>query len=480
MSRPAAGPRRPRARVESDQPRRQRYAAGADDGRRAEGLDRHPDGARPDAPARVPRPRFGSRPIPPIASRSSSSTTDQRRIRRAEVQLSYPGARVIRNATNIGFAAGNNAGAAAATGEYLVFLNDDTRVHPDWLRELVATARRRGAAAVASRILDWSGRADRFRRRRGELPGQGVSARLRRAGRQPDPGGKAAAVRLRLRHAGRSRRVRRRRRWDEGAFAYYEDVELGWRLNLLGHEVWFAPAAVVYHKHHGTSGRWPEPPRLRLYERNSLRMLYSLLDTTSLERVLPAALLLAVEKALLASKLARPMTGRRRSPGVLTFLEGDSAQPRHHQDDDRAPDARASGCRRALRSRKGRPGVAASGRSCRCAGRLTTSNLTRPPPGSSRNRSRSIRRRRWPGSTHSCLEFPSSVSAVPPFNPSDASPTRTWSSTFGGHWVNPGPVPFQLEYNAVHALLVRQFAIEALKVRPAVGGGIEARGRRAP
>jgi len=53
-------------------------------------------------------------------------------------------------------------------------------------------------------------------------------------------------------------------------------------------------------------------------------------------------------------------------------------------------------------------------------------------------------------------------------------------STFGGHWVNPGPVPFQLEYNAVHALLVRQFAIEGLKVRPAVGGGIAARGRRAP
>ena len=45
--------------------------------------------------------------------------------------------------------------------------------------------------------------------------------------------------------------------WDEGAFAYYEDVELGWRLHLLGHEVWLAPGAIVYHKHHGTSGRWP-------------------------------------------------------------------------------------------------------------------------------------------------------------------------------------------------------------------------------
>jgi hypothetical protein len=66
--------------------------------------------------------------------------------------------------------------------------------------------------------------------------------------------------------------------WDEGTFAYYEDVELGWRLNLLGHAIWFAPGAVVRHKHHGTSGRWAEPPRIRLYERNSLRMVYELLD----------------------------------------------------------------------------------------------------------------------------------------------------------------------------------------------------------
>ena len=76
----------------------------------------------------------------------------------AAVQRDYPGARVISECRRTsGFAAGNNVGASAATGDYLVFLNDDTRAHPDWLRELVETARRRGAAAVASCILDWSG-----------------------------------------------------------------------------------------------------------------------------------------------------------------------------------------------------------------------------------------------------------------------------------------------------------------------------------
>jgi GT2 family glycosyltransferase len=72
-------------------------------------------------------------------------------------ERAFPGVRVIRNARNMGFAGGNNIGAAVASGDYLVFLNDDTRVEPDWLRELVGTAQRRGAAAAASLILDWPG-----------------------------------------------------------------------------------------------------------------------------------------------------------------------------------------------------------------------------------------------------------------------------------------------------------------------------------
>ena len=48
----------------------------------------------------------------------------------------HPHVRVLRNGTNLGFAAGNNAGAAQATGEWLVFLNNDTIPEPDWLAEL--------------------------------------------------------------------------------------------------------------------------------------------------------------------------------------------------------------------------------------------------------------------------------------------------------------------------------------------------------
>ena len=224
---------------------------------------------------------------------------------RATAEEYYPGVRVIRNPENVGFAAGNNVGARAARGHYVVFLNDDTRVHPDWLTELVATARRRRAVSVASRVLNWDG---------ARLDFVGGAVNCEGKGFQLDYGQPAAGRHLEeqplLFACGAAMLVDRKSflasgGWDEGTFAYYEDVELGWRFWVLGHEVWSSPRSVVYHRHHGTSGRWPEPPRVRLYERNSLRMLYALLERETLQRVLPAALMLGCDRALLASDVSR-------------------------------------------------------------------------------------------------------------------------------------------------------------------------------
>ncbi len=50
----------------------------------------------------------------------------------------YGWLQVITNAENRGFAAGCNQGAAAASGDVLVFLNNDTVLVPQWLDRLVA------------------------------------------------------------------------------------------------------------------------------------------------------------------------------------------------------------------------------------------------------------------------------------------------------------------------------------------------------
>jgi GT2 family glycosyltransferase len=53
-----------------------------------------------------------------------------------------PGRRVILNDANLGFAAGNNVGLAAAAGDYLLLLNNDTYVTPNWVRTMINHLRR--------------------------------------------------------------------------------------------------------------------------------------------------------------------------------------------------------------------------------------------------------------------------------------------------------------------------------------------------
>jgi N-acetylglucosaminyl-diphospho-decaprenol L-rhamnosyltransferase len=57
------------------------------------------------------------------------------------VAAEFPQVRLVRNATNLLFSAGNNVGANAATGEFLCLLNSDTEVRPGALDRLVAWLR---------------------------------------------------------------------------------------------------------------------------------------------------------------------------------------------------------------------------------------------------------------------------------------------------------------------------------------------------
>ncbi len=84
--------------------------------------------------------------------------------------------------------------------------------------------------------------------------------------------------------------------FDPAYFAYYEDVDLGWRLWLAGHEVRHVPAAVVLHRHHGTAGA-VGAQAARLYERNALATVIKAYSDANLARVLPAALALAAVRA---------------------------------------------------------------------------------------------------------------------------------------------------------------------------------------
>jgi GT2 family glycosyltransferase len=210
----------------------------------------------------------------------------------------FPVVRVIRSETNLGFAGGNNYAVERVQSEYVIFLNNDMRVAPNWLRELVEPCLSQQADGVASKILNWEGNRIDF-----------VDAALNFMGWGNQPGYDSAKLdgwpgKELLFACGGAMLVNRRAFLEVGGFdpdyfAYFEDTDLGWRLSLAGHKIMFAPHAVVYHRHHGYWGNVCNARRLVLYERNALYGLIKNYADLTLTYTLPAALLLVLRRAYL-------------------------------------------------------------------------------------------------------------------------------------------------------------------------------------
>jgi GT2 family glycosyltransferase len=217
------------------------------------------------------------------------------------VRRRHPGFRVVALDRNYGFADGNNRGVNEATGDWVGFLNNDMEVPVDWLQRLLTPLETRpDLACLASRIVSWDGGAIDF-------IGGGVN--FQGHGLQLDhdaPSSSHDVARPLLFACGGAMLIRRKLflevgGFDPAYFAFFEDVDLGWRLNLLGHDVWYDPAATVRHRHHGTARRIPPHQLKLLSERNALYTIIKNYDDANLALVLPIALMLLNEKALLTA-----------------------------------------------------------------------------------------------------------------------------------------------------------------------------------
>ena len=172
------------------------------------------------------------------------------------VERDFPEVEVVRLHENVGFASAMNAGIRRASGTNVAFLNNDTEPDERWLEELLACLDRHpGAAAATSKVLmlEQPGTLDDT----GDFVWPSLLPYARGHG-EPDrgqyddeeqifsPSGAAALWRAdALAEIGL---------FDETFFAYYEDVDLGFRARLAGYECWYAPRAVVLHHRGGTSG----------------------------------------------------------------------------------------------------------------------------------------------------------------------------------------------------------------------------------
>lgn len=179
----------------------------------------------------------------------------------------WPNVTLVRNERNRGFAASCNVGLRMADTPYVILLNNDTHVAPDWLAEGLRPFDAPDVGAVASLVL--LAVPPHLIDTAGDLYSVAGGA-VKRRHLQP----RESAVGLRsvvFSPCGASAFFRREAvaavGWlDERFESYYEDVDLGFRLAWAGYRCIFAPASVCYH-HLSASYN----PRGRQYHFNSAR-----------------------------------------------------------------------------------------------------------------------------------------------------------------------------------------------------------------
>jgi GT2 family glycosyltransferase len=186
----------------------------------------------------------------------------------------YPQVILIRNERNLGFAGGVNVGLAAASGNILGLLNQDTSVQSGWLGALVEVfLAETSIGIVGSKTLYPDGtiqHAGGYVDQRGE--GSHYGYREKAAGqfdqsRSVDfvTGAALAIARPALKAIGRL---------DEGfSPAYYEDVDWCFRAREAGFQVVYAPKAVLIHKEASRAAAMSHD-RMYLFHRNRLRFVF--------------------------------------------------------------------------------------------------------------------------------------------------------------------------------------------------------------
>jgi GT2 family glycosyltransferase len=213
------------------------------------------------------------------------------------VSTSFPTVRCLRLPRQRGFCAAVNAGIAAASHPIVELLNDDTEVAAGWAGAALAHFTDPHVAAVAPLVLYGPPEAPPRIDSAGDCYFVGGVAAKRGHGRPvtacyltggPVVGASASSAFYRrdvLQSLGG---------FPESFGAYFEDVDVSFRLNWAGHRIVYEPTSRVWHRVSASYGR----PRWQLLEqqaRNEERVFWRNLPAALLPRALPwhAAVLLA-------------------------------------------------------------------------------------------------------------------------------------------------------------------------------------------
>ena len=159
----------------------------------------------------------------------------------------FPQIRLIENKQNLGYCEGNNVGIRNANGEFIVILNPDTKVEPNWLNELFNAYQLHGDGLYQPKILAFENNLFESGGNMLQVFGFGYSK-----GRGiPDDGQFDKACEIGYASGAclftKTEIIKEIGLFDPFIFLYHDDLDLGWRAAQLGIKSFYAPKSKIYH-----------------------------------------------------------------------------------------------------------------------------------------------------------------------------------------------------------------------------------------
>ncbi|PCI96304.1 MAG: dTDP-Rha--alpha-D-GlcNAc-pyrophosphate polyprenol alpha-3-L-rhamnosyltransferase [Flavobacteriales bacterium] len=187
----------------------------------------------------------------------------------------YPEIKLIISEKNLGFAGGNNIALKQAKGDYVLLLNNDTEVKPDFLDSLVNLMESDDKIGIASPKIFYF-YDHNVMQYAGTPPFHPITSRGRHYGnKEKDNGQFNNVVETHYPHGAcmmfRKSLLNELGLLYEGYFLYYEEYDFTERVRQAGYKIYFQPNSVILHKVSVSTG---ENSPLKTYYMNRNRLLF--------------------------------------------------------------------------------------------------------------------------------------------------------------------------------------------------------------
>lgn len=193
----------------------------------------------------------------------------------ALIKETYPEVKLIRSSSNLGYAGGNNLGILEAKGKYLLFLNNDTEVEPDFLEPLVCLFESNPKAGIASPKIIFYG-TDNLIQYAGSTGVNPWTGRSKGIGSQEKDMGQYSTSTTTALADGAAMMVPKKVIDEVGLmpelyFLYYEELDWCEMIKRAGYTCHYVADATIYHKESISVGKFSV---LKTYYMNRNRLLF--------------------------------------------------------------------------------------------------------------------------------------------------------------------------------------------------------------